>query len=69
MRSIYKHSSDEMTHRDGAAESPKLDHHVIQELAYQLWTLRARPLGTPEVDWYRAEEELKCTVQSAKSVY
>lgn len=26
----------------------------IAVLAYQYWVERGRPLGTPEVDWYRA---------------
>jgi hypothetical protein len=34
-------------------------HDAIAALAYQLWVLRARPIGSPEVDWFRAEEELK----------
>jgi len=40
------------------------DHQTIEELAYQLWILRARPIGSPEVDWHRAEEELKACQQS-----
>lgn len=36
-----------------------LDHNTIAALAYQLWMLRARPIGSPEVDWFRAEQELK----------
>jgi hypothetical protein len=35
------------------------DHDVVEELAYQLWILRARPIGSPEVDWYRAEQEFR----------
>jgi hypothetical protein len=31
----------------------------ISALAYELWIQRGRPLGSPEVDWFRAEEELK----------
>jgi hypothetical protein len=36
-----------------------LDHDTIAALAYQLWVFRARPIGSPEVDWFRAEQELK----------
>lgn len=39
------------------------DSSSIAELAYQLWLERGRPEGSPEIDWYRAEESL----QSAKS--
>ena len=32
-------------------------HDEIQLLAYQFWQGRGCPLGTPEVDWFRAEQE------------
>lgn len=42
----------EQTHTDP-------DHqHVIRLKAYHLWQERGSPLGSPEVDWFRAEEEL-----------
>lgn len=28
-------------------------------LAYQYWQQRGHPTGTPEEDWFRAEEEIK----------
>jgi hypothetical protein len=31
----------------------------IAALAYQLWLNRGCPIGSPEVDWFQAEEELK----------
>jgi hypothetical protein len=31
----------------------------ISALAYELWIQRGCPIGSPEVDWFRAEEELK----------
>jgi Protein of unknown function (DUF2934) len=49
-------------------ESPQENQNVIAEpgnegkisaLAYELWIQRGCPLGSPEVDWFRAEEELK----------
>jgi hypothetical protein len=27
--------------------------------AYHLWEERGRPWGTPEIDWFRAEQELQ----------
>jgi hypothetical protein len=30
----------------------------IEELAFDLWVKRGRPVGSPEVDWERAEELL-----------
>ena len=31
----------------------------ISALAYELWIQPGCPLGSPEVDWLRAEEELR----------
>jgi len=31
----------------------------IQKLAYELWLERGCPIGSPEDDWYRAEEQLR----------
>ena len=31
----------------------------IQALAYHLWLERGCPIGSPEVDWLRAEEEMR----------
>jgi hypothetical protein len=30
-----------------------------RQLAYMLWEKRGQPIGTPEVDWYRAEQILR----------
>jgi uncharacterized protein YjbJ (UPF0337 family) len=34
-------------------------HEDIARLAYQIWQQRGCPIGTPEEDWFRAEEEIK----------
>jgi Protein of unknown function (DUF2934) len=34
-------------------------HEVIKELAYEYWEERGRPLDSPEVDWYEAEQRLR----------
>ncbi|HEX7360414.1 MAG TPA: DUF2934 domain-containing protein [Bryobacteraceae bacterium] len=34
-------------------------HKEIAERAYQCWNERGCPDGTPEVDWSRAEQELR----------
>ncbi len=34
-------------------------HEIVQELAYQHWERRGRPLGSPDVDWFAAEEALR----------
>jgi hypothetical protein len=36
----------------------QLRHEEIQVLAYHFWEQRGRPIGTPEIDWFRAEDEL-----------
>ena len=36
----------------------EFDRETIQRLAYRLWEERGRPIGSPEVDWRRAEQEL-----------
>ena len=33
-------------------------HEQIAERAYRLWCERGCPHGSPEIDWFRAEEEL-----------
>ncbi|HEX5422075.1 MAG TPA: DUF2934 domain-containing protein [Candidatus Acidoferrales bacterium] len=32
---------------------------LVTERAYQHWEWRGRPIGSPEVDWYRAVDDLK----------
>jgi hypothetical protein len=31
----------------------------VAALAYQYWLQRGCPIGSPELDWFQAEEELK----------
>jgi len=35
------------------------DRGDIAALAYQLWNNRGCPIGSPDEDWFRAENELK----------
>ena len=44
------------TASDGPAEKP--DHETIALRAYELWVSRGCPIGSPEVDWECAEQEL-----------
>ncbi len=39
-------------------------HDEIELLAYRLWQERGEPFGTPEVDWFEAENELKSAASS-----
>lgn len=36
----------------------KAQHDEIERWAYQLWEERGRPFGSPDIDWFRAQEEL-----------
>jgi hypothetical protein len=38
----------------------------IAKLAYSLWQARGSNGGSPEDDWFRAEQELKTNTQTAK---
>jgi hypothetical protein len=31
-------------------------HEFVTRLAYKLWTQRGRPFGSPDVDWFAAEQ-------------
>jgi hypothetical protein len=37
---------------------PSLDERIAR-LAYAYWEARGRPLGSPEADWFQAEEEIR----------
>jgi len=37
------------------------DQQEIAILAYQFWQERGCPIGSPEEDWFRAEQSLKAT--------
>ena len=31
-------------------------HEFVERLAYKLWAQRGRPFGSPDVDWFAAEQ-------------
>ena len=39
----------------------------IELRAYHLWQERGRPWGSPETDWFRAEQEIRAEQQSGES--
>lgn len=47
---------NEQEGRKGPHE-PMVDKEIAM-LAYYYWEERGRPLGSPEVDWYRATKEI-----------
>jgi hypothetical protein len=54
-----------MSHRPAKSDdwpaltSMNQDRNRVAELAYELWQARGCPLGSPEDDWLRAEQQLK----------
>jgi hypothetical protein len=44
---------------DQNATSQPVNQAEISALAYEHWIQRGCPLGSSEVDWFRAEEELR----------
>jgi hypothetical protein len=51
--------SPEVPPPDGGDPEPE----EIARLAYQYWQQRGCPTGTPEEDWFRAEQEIKLRQQ------
>jgi hypothetical protein len=51
-----------------AARGIRPMHEEIAALAYSFWVERGCPEGTPEHDWFRAEQELKAKWPSAAIV-
>ena len=45
--------------------APEPDH--VAELAYTLWKSRGCPIGSPEEDWFKAEQELAPTADSTNN--
>lgn len=54
---LHKASTDGRSRDILAAVSP--DREKIARLAYLYWLGRGCPIGSPEEDWSRAEQELK----------
>jgi len=44
---------------EGEAGVSQPEHEEIARLAYESWQRRGCPIGTPEEDWFRAEEQFK----------
>lgn len=40
-------------------------HEFVAKLAYQLWEKRGRPIGSPEVDWFAAEQAVYSSLQAS----
>ena len=48
---------DESPQVQPASDRPEAEE--VARLAHQYWLERGSPIGTPEEDWFRAEEELR----------
>jgi hypothetical protein len=51
-RPIDKHQPPQLI-PDSSYESR---HEFVEKLAYKLWEQRGRPLGSPDIDWFAAEQ-------------
>ena len=40
-------------------EAKPEQHQLIEVAAYYLWQQRGSPFGSPEVDWFEAEEQMR----------
>ena len=41
---------------------------IITALSYEYWQRRGCPIGSPELDWFKAEEEVKFWLQAEKEI-
>jgi hypothetical protein len=40
-------------------------HEFVEKLAYKLWAQRGRPLGSPDVDWFAAEQAVYASLAAS----
>ena len=40
-------------------------HEFVAKLAYKLWEERGRPFGSPEVDWFAAEQAVHSSLRAS----
>lgn len=40
-------------------------HEFVAKLAYELWTQRGRPVGSPDVDWFAAEQAVYASLAAS----
>jgi hypothetical protein len=45
-----------------------LNHEDVATLAFQFWEERGCPFGSSEIDWWRAEQELRARAETAEPV-
>ena len=50
-----------LSHLENTAMDASITDQSIARLAYALWQFRGCPMGSPEVDWTEAEQQLRRT--------
>jgi len=60
---LLNKATSESKRKNSAPAASEPDH--VAELAYTLWEARGCPIGSPEEDWFKAEQELAATAGSA----
>ena len=43
-------------------------YEFVARLAYKLWVQRGRPLGSPDVDWFAAEQAVYASLAAAGTI-
>ena len=43
-------------------------YEFVARLAYELWVQRGRPLGSPDVDWFAAEQAVYASLAAAGTI-
>jgi Protein of unknown function (DUF2934) len=66
-QTTINHSPTANQQASGAIETPRAQ--AIEVRAYELWLERGSPHGSPEEDWYRAEQEFFTTAESQPRSY
>jgi hypothetical protein len=57
---VVRPKTDAKRDPDGVPdESATVTANAIAIRAYELWQQRGSPIGSPEIDWHQAENELK----------
>ncbi len=56
--------NDGMEHNDAVQRNPRPqsvppEYERLRFLAYQLWQARGCPFGSPDVDWFQAENQIR----------
>jgi len=55
MEEVSQRTSDAVGY---GSERAGIQHELIAARAHELWVLRGCPIGSPEQDWFQAEEEM-----------